>query len=390
MKSLIKFLLLCGMSLNATDITPATNDISAFAIPKDKLSIRGTFNYLDKDIDLFNSISKSATKEYGYIGKLSGGDLSFRYGIHKHISLFYNFQALNLDYFNQDMTNVKNELFVRVNFYDVPNYIFDVFSMDVGLIRNASSDLSIKNPTSFVNLTKKIRPDIDNLNSLNGNLLYEGKAISNQIDLVNGKSLSPKLSISDLSDNSFFIRFLWGNRFSSSYFNFYTGLKYSDVSTKISYSPKSSANPSYVSLASKFGADDDLGRNEKDIFAGLNFVFETQNYIFDFNYEYDRLFGRGNLTLGDHNHNSIFDINIATKINRDFLVYIGGRAMTNQFNSVIPYMYNNYTQDTFGKRYGYVKLGFIYNFDLIGFDFNELLYFDDNENRAPTSSSYLF
>jgi hypothetical protein len=390
MKSFIKFLLLCGISLSASDVTPATSEISAFAIPKNKLSIRGTFNYLDKDIDLFNSISKSESRDYGYIGKLNGADLSFRYGIHKHISLFYNFQALNLDYFNQDITNIKNELFVRVNFYDVPNYIFDAFSMDIGLIRDASSDLHIKDPSSFVKLTKKIRPNIDNLNALNGNLLYEGKTISNQRDITTGKALNPTLFISDLSDNSFFIRFLWGNRFATSYFNFYTGLKYSDVSTKISYSPKSSENPSYKSLASKFGADDDLGRSEKDIFAGLNVVFETQNYIFDLNYEYDRLFGRGDLTLGDHNHNSIFDINIATKINRDFLIYIGGRAMTNQFNSVIPYMYNDYTQDTFGKRYGYVKLGFVYNFDLIGFDFNELLYFNDNKNEASSSSSYLF
>jgi len=389
MKSLIKFLLLCGMSLNATDITPATNDISAFAIPKDKLSIRGTFNYLDKDIDLFNSISKSTTKEYGYIGKLNGGDLSFRYGIHRHISLFYNFQALNFDYFNQDLTNVKNEMFVRVNFYDVPNYIFDVFSMDVGLIRNASSDLSVSDPSDFVTLTKKIRPNLNNLNSLNGNLLYEGKTISNQIDTKSGQTLSPKLTLSDLNDNSIFIRFLWGNRFASSYFNFYTGLKYSDVSTKIAYSPKTSANPSYQQLASQFGTDNDLSRNEKSIFAGLNFVFETQNYIFDFNYEYDRLFGRGDLDLGDYNHNSIFDINIATKIDKDFLIYVGGKAMLNQFNSVIPYLYNKYTQDTFGDRYGYVRLGFVYNFDLVSFDFNEIFGLDESSNSS-SSSSYLF
>ena len=391
MKILTKFLLLISVvTLSATEITPATNDISAFPIPKDKLSIKGSFNYLDKDIDLFNSISKSANKDYGYIGKLSGGDLSFRYGIHRHISIFYNFQALNIDYFNQDLTNIKNELFARVNFYDVPNYIFDVFSIDVGVIRNASSNLNINDASSFVKLTKKIRPNLENLNDLNGNLLYKGKTISNQIDQKTGQSLSPKLAISDLSDNSFFIRFLWGNRFTNSLFNFYTGLKYSDVSTKIAYSPKSSQNPSYKELSSAFGKDDDLGRSEKDIFAGINFIFETQNYIFDLNYEYDRLFGRGNITLGDHNHNNIFDINIAAKINRDLLVYVGGKAMTNQFNSVIPYMYNDYTQDSFGDRYGYVKLGFIYNFDLISIDFNDFLEMDKTQKDASSLSSYLF
>ncbi|MNN81568.1 hypothetical protein D3C81_1984060 [compost metagenome] len=37
--------------------------------------------------------------------------------------------------------------------------------------------------------------------------------------------------------------------------------------------------------------------------------------------------------------------------------------MLHQFNGVIPYLYNKYTKNKYDKKYGYAKVGFVYNFD---------------------------
>ena len=346
----------------AGDITPSTNHKTAFALPKNMVTVDGSINYLDKDIDLFNSIKKDAKHDYGYIGKLTGSDLTIGYGIHKHISVFYNFKASKMDYFNTKLTNIHNEIFARVNFYDVPNYIFDVFTLDIGLIRDASDDLNIDDAQSFVSFTRKIKPGLGGVSQSNGHILYKGEVLSDQIDPGSGKKIDTKYKISDLSNNSFYLRFLWGNRFSNALLNLYTGIKYSDISTSISLSPKKSANQLYNEFLKSYGNDIDLGRNEKSLFGGINFIFESENFIYDLNYEYNRLFSRGNIGLGSNN-NSIFDINIAYKANRELLIYFGGRAMLKSYNAVIPYLYNQFTQEKFDDRYGYVKLGFIYNFN---------------------------
>ncbi len=378
-------LLLCVASF-AYDVTPSVNNISAFAIPKDEVSIKASFNYVDRDIDIFRSIEKSDHHDYGYIGKMSGGEFSVRYGFSRHISFLYNFQLSNMDYFNSNLTNYTNELVARVNFYDVPNYVFDVFTIDLGLVRDSGDDVAIKDAFSIAQLAKKINHYIP-LSTSHNHLLYKGEVLTNQTDPKSGVTLKPKLNISDLSDNSFYIRFLLGNRFSGALLNLYSGLKYSDITTKIRLSPSSSENPTYKAFIGDL-KDQDLSRNEKAIFGGINFIFESQNFVYDLNYEYDRLFSRGDLRLGS-NHNSIFDINIAYKADKDLLFYFGGRAMLNGYNAVIPYFYNKYSQDNF-DRYGYIKLGVVYNFNVVGFDSKDLFYFDENSKKSDSLSEFLF
>jgi len=364
MKFLARILLFvfCSTSLNASEISPSTSLISSFPIPKDYFSIDGSIEYLDKNIDIFHSIKKSNNNEYGYIGKKLGTNLHIGYGLQKHISIFYNFSTNKMDYFDTTLTNYHNEILARINFYDVPHYIFDTFTLDIALLRDSASDIDIKNPQSFVSMTSKINPQVNGLSLKDNKLLYNGNVLSNK--------LNPKYRLKDLNSNSILFRLIWGNIFSSELLNIYTGFKYSDIGTNISYSPKKSLDSNYIDLANTI-KDIDLSRSEKSIMAGLNFTIESESFIYRLNYEYDRIFSRGDKANGNHNHNNIFDINIAYKANRELLLYVGGKVMLNSYNNVIPYLYNKFTDDNFGKKYGYVKLGFVYNFKT---DSSNLLY----------------
>jgi hypothetical protein len=370
MKTIFLLSILLSSLLFAKDVTPTTQSISAFVVPKDMMSIYASYNTLTKDIDLYHVKDQSNKNDYGYVGGLSGVDLSLRYGMYDHTSIFYNLSSQRLDYIGGDLTNIKNEIFARVNFYDVPHYIFDAFSVDIGFIRNASSDISIKNPSSIKNMFNTIRPSLNGITINDDKLYYNETLLSNQIDSKSGLRLNPTLRLTDLSDNSLFIRFVLGNRFSNALLNLYTGFKYSDIDTKISLHPKNSTNPSYANISSDFGNDDDLSRDEKTIMAGINVTLESENFIIEANYEHSEAFSRG--LSGDNNHNNIFDINIANKTTDNLLIFLGAKAMLNQFNTIIPYLYNKYTDDSFHNKYSHLKLGFVYNFNMADFIYKNL------------------
>ncbi len=279
--------------LFAKDIASTTDNIRAFVLPKDAITVHGNFTQANSGLDVLNLNEKPASSDiYSAIGNSAGLDLGIAYGLHKHISLYYDFEALNINYAGEKLKNRKNELFARINFYDNPRNSFDDFSMDIGYIHNSS------------------------------------------------KELNPQLS--DLSDNAYYFRLLLGSRFNASLLNLYTGFKYTSIDT---------------TLFKK-----DISRNEKALTLGISHTMEFSKYVIDSKYEYIRLFDRDG-GLSENKSNQIFNINLARIINENLLVFIGTTLMTNQYNGIIPYLYNTQTQSAFDKKYNYLKLGFVYNFN---------------------------
>jgi len=297
MKHTAKKLLLLSTLVNVgyADIAATTQDVRAFVLPKDTMSIKGSYNRVNDSIDFLNLHEEpNPSTPYSALGDSAGIDFSLAYGAHRHVSLYYNFEALNLHYAGSKLENRKQELYTRVNFYESPHYIFDAFSMDLGYIHNSADDFNAE--------------------------------------------------LTDLSDNAYYLRLLLGNQFGTSLLNFYTGFKYASINTDLN--------------------GRDLSRNEKSLMLGLSHTIEFSHYILDTKYEYTRLFDRHDIT-GDDNSNHVFDIHLARAFSDNLLLYVGLKIMLNQFNGVIPYLYNEQTQSSFDKKYNYINAGFVYNFDFL-------------------------
>jgi len=280
-------------SLSHADISATTQDIRAFVLPEDTLSVQASYNRANDAIDFLNLNDEADSGDvYSGLDDSAGLDFSLAYGAHQFVSLYYNFEALNIHYAGSSVENRKNELFARVNFYDTPHYAFDDLSLDLGYIRNSADDFN---------------------------------------------------NLSDLSDNSYYMRLLFGSKFTSSLLNFYGGFKYSSITTTLNAT--------------------NLDRNERALMAGISYTQEMSNYILDANYEYMRMFGRES-GLGDNKSNHVINLNLSRPFSEDFLIFIGTKIMLNQFNGLIPYLYNTQTQSAFDKTYSLMKIGFVYNFDL--------------------------
>ncbi len=287
-------LTLSSSTLLSRDITSTTQDIRAFVLPKGALTVRGALHTINETVDVLNINTSPATnKPYSALGNTHGGDLSLAYGIDHHFSLYYNYSRMNISYANSTLKNGHHEIYTRINFYDNPQNVFDDFSLDVGYVRDASKDFNTE--------------------------------------------------LQDLDNNSYYLRFLWGNRFNSALLNFYTALRYNKIHTTV--------------------AGNSADSTEKALSLGVTNTIEFSHFLLDSSYEYLRMFDRpGNLDAYKSNHT--LKSNLGYILNKNALIYVGVTFMSSQFNGHIPYLYNQKTQNSFDNAYTYLSCGFVYNFSL--------------------------
>lgn len=348
--------------LVASGVSLTTTSIRSSLMSENRLGVRFSYNRINDTIDIFDIKQKElgSTAKFGSIGDSSGMDLSLAYGVNEFTSIFYNFKYLRLHYIDNILKNKKNEIFAKVGIYSNPMSFFENFSADIGFVRNAAGNLDIKSSTQLNSMISKVNP-IEGL-SIDGSVMsYKNNKLSVRDDITN-EPIYPFVRIGDMSDNSFYIRLLTGFSYETNIFDIYGGIKYTSINTTVSIQPKKNASKLQEILKNAGYKDVTLDRNEKSAFFGFNYTVEFNSFIFDANYEYLTIWGRDKeIKKTDNNH--IINSALSYIVNNEFLIYIGGKLMINQFNGVIPYLYNKYTKNKYDKKYGYAKVGFVYNFD---------------------------
>ena len=161
------------------------------------------------------------------------------------------------------------------------------------------------------------------------------------IDVGYTKDSADTTLYSNLNSNSYYSRILIAKKISSNaLLDLYLGYKKIDIKGNLSLTS--------------------LDRDEDNINMGFVYTLQSSEYIYEFNYEYNRLFRESSVSHIDYNH--IIDASISKVVNSNLLLYVGWRVMSQQFNTDIPYLYNSSTKDEFDKKYGFAKVGIVYSF----------------------------
>ena len=341
----------------AENLNYAALNKHAFVLPKGKLEVKSAYLMVNDTIDVLNIKEQELgnLSKFGSIGDMDGLDLELRYGLTQKDSVFVNYQQWNVDYAGSTLKNSKIDLLNRYNLIDKKHGLFNALSFDIGFIKDSSNPLNIQNDSFLNSLIQKIRP--------NTNISFnDGSIVSGDTTLTlydeNWNKKYPYLSIANLESTSYYARILLGKKISTkSIIDFYIGYKVTDIKTKIEFYPKD--NSFINGLISEFDVPN-LNRKEKSL--NLGFVYTTQinSYLLEFNYEYNKIYRDNDVSYEDNNH--IIDASISKVINKNFLVYVGGKLMLQQFNTDIPYLYNKYTKTQFDKKYGFAKFGMVYSF----------------------------
>ncbi|OQX73729.1 MAG: hypothetical protein B6D59_04785 [Campylobacteraceae bacterium 4484_4] len=335
------------------DIAMTTNDIRAYPLNETRGYIHATYDRVNDTLDLFNVRASQLgnAQNYGAIGDAVGYALSLGYGLRPYLSLHYNFEQLHINYIEEKLKNRQHELYLKLNLYYNPTAFIESYAVDFGFVRNSAADLAIRRESTLNSMLRKIRPD-GNFR-LENDVFYYGENLS-----LSFGDTPPYLLIENMADYGYFIRLIGGTRIKRSILNMYAGIRTTSIDSDIVLRPYNSIVQAAID---EFG-DLNLGRHEKSLFGGFSWTIEWQKFLFDLGYEYIRLFDRGE-GLGENNDNHIIKAAIGYPVNDRMLLYIGGKLMLHQFNGVIPYLYNKYTQSKYDKKYGYARFGVVYNFD---------------------------
>jgi hypothetical protein len=305
MFKIISSLLLLLSFANATDVSQTSQDIRSYPFVENKMGIRASYSMVNSGLDIFGIRAGDVgeASDHGSFGNLNRLDVSLGYGYNEYVSIVGDIEYQDLEYAGESLKNTKEEIFVKLNIYHNPSAMIDTFSTDIGFIHNGANDLTIQN--SSLGISK----------------------------------------MDDMSDSSFYMRFLAGTKIMTSVLDFYLGLKFTDINTKLN-------TISY-------------DRSEVVVTGGFQYTAEIGSFLLNSGWEYIRLVNRDVENIQNSNH--IFNLSLSKILGDNILTYIGLKYFIHQYNGVIPYLYNDKTKKEFGGKYGYATIGFVYNFD---FDFN--------------------
>ena len=330
----------------------------SYPLPNGEFQIKSAYLKVNDTIDIFNMKEQelgSSKSSLGSMGDMTGYDFEVRYGITQNDSIFINYQKWSIAYGESMLENNKLDLFNRFNIYEDDSSFFSSFSIDIGYEGNRASPIDIKDDVFLNSMIKKIKP--------NTSMVFkDGSIISDDTTLslynIDGNKIYPYISIADLQSDSYYARLLLGKEITQNLFlDFYIGYKLVDIKTEIQFFPNDVTIIN--NLMSNFEIPN-MDRKESVMSLGFSSSLNIYSFIAEINYEYNKIFRDADVSNIDINHK--IDASISRKIDDNFLVYLGGTLMLNQFNTDLPYLYTQYTKTQFDKKYGYVQIGLVYQF----------------------------
>ena len=321
----------------------------AFTMKKG-ISFKASYLRVNDDLDFLNmreselgSLSKYGTS----IGDMSGYELEARVGIFDKDSLFLNFQEWNIDYGGSKLSNQKIEFFNRFNIVSNPYSVINSLSFDLGFIYNSADRVNISNIELMNSMINKISPNTDFSIGENGTILKNGTKTT--IYDTNQNVVVPSVAIDSLSSTSYYLKLLIGKQIlKKTILNLYSTFSYIDIQSEIDIPQELLDN---ISIAN-------LNRDEYVLDIGFSIISEFRYLLFEMNYEYSKLFRDNNLNYRNYNHT--LEITLSKPITKNFLMFLSGKMMFQQLNRDVPYLYNQYTESQFDKKYGFAKFGLIY------------------------------
>ena len=343
---------------SANSNTNKSKDINSSLTQKQTITFQLSYNRINDAIDIFN-IKKTqiGSSNYGSMGDSIGVDLKLDYKI-DDVKLTLMYDGLNIHYIDNMLKNRKLELLFSIDFPPYYKFFFDNNSIDFGFITNYANDLDIKSDSTLNSMLKKIKPN-GSFYTSDGALFYDNKTVI-LLDRY-GNKIYPFIKISNMSDSSVYTRYTLNKEFNNNKIDIHSGVKLTKIKTTISLEPKDNNLLQDAIESLKIPS---LYRSEIALFGGIKHSFKYKTILFENSYEYIRVFQRED-DVSYNNKNHFLNTKISKKLTDNFTVFLKAKAMLNQFNSIIPYLYNRYTKTKYDKKYGYATIGFILNFDII-------------------------
>jgi len=327
---------------------------ASMVIPKGRLETDLFYGRVDDTIDMFNIKEQelsSVSPEFraNSLGNYEHLKLNFNYGFTYQSMLSTGIVSRSIDYGDGSLDVYSYHFSIRKSFNSL-------LSVDFGLKGDIAKDRTFSDVNEINYYLHKFRPDIS-IEVTPAYIWFVKETSKYKIKYGVPKEQNPNFKLKDLKDSVKFIRFTLGKAFDFVYPNVFFEFGKTNINTKIDTNLKNLVPEAYRNKIPKFPID--LSRNENYWKTGFSIFLRTPfKTLTSLEYEYIRIIRNKNLNYLNYNH--VLKAKVDYFLKRNIILSIGGEYLHRQFNGVIPFMYNKYSQTTFDHKYGWAEVGIIF------------------------------
>ena len=279
---------------------------SALTVPKGRFEIN--FDYLTADTSEDDSQTGA--------GDLKGFRLLSNYGLFHHTTIMSAFTHQTLTFGLDELTIFSAELSFKRN----------LISRQRGWIPKLSVNAGIRT-----------------------NMALDGEKL--RIDVNPGNNEATPAAIHDLKDTTAYVRFTAGKIWGRFFPHLFLEYGHSKINTKADF----------IATEDSFGFSSDLERNEDHLKSGISLLIKfPYTSLLQLEYDYLKLFRDQKLDAIDDNHILKADIN--TYLTPSIILNLGGQYNFHHLNGQIPFLYQEFNQESFDRKYNYLKFGLTFLF----------------------------
>jgi len=337
-------------------LTYAADDFPAsMVLPKGQLELDLRYAVFNDAVDVFGFREKEKDK-LAVSSNFSFGDyralsLGVHYGLTHHLMLSFGYDYRTLGYQGVDLNLSGLKFSARYS-------LNGCFAVDIGVKYDQIKDTSVTNVEYINYYLHKFKSNL-NLEVDSQYVWYVLTYPDMVVRYGLPKTAEPELRMEDLQDYTGYIRFTLGKAWEKFYPNIFFELGYTHIDTKMDTNLKDMIPDGYMSYLPDFPLD--MSREEKYISAGFSLFFQTPyDTITHIEYTYMYLFRDADINYAPKNQ--IIRADIAYLLTQNIILHVGGTYLHSQFNGVVPFLYNKYTQTTFDHPYGWAEVGVSYLF----------------------------
>jgi hypothetical protein len=324
--------------------------------PKGQLEISADYLVMDSAVDIFDfreeeSKSVDPSLRTPSLGDLNGGRLLVNYGLFSSTTLHGEYVYRDVDLSFSDFQVHSLEFSLRQGILGHPSGRGPRVTLDAGARLDFGEDIDFDSIDRINSIVRRIDPELS-VSDIGSHLVFSHGDEQLFVSKAGRDPLG--IAVEDMRDHTLFIRLTAGAPFGPLFPNLFAEVGRSEIDTRVTGNVDQ-----YVPEGFGAAVDDlplRLDRNENywkvggDLLVALPFDLQA-----NLAYYYQRMDRDASLDFVDYNH--VVQGNLTWFLNDRVAVDLGGTYYRRQFNGVIPFLYNEFTQTGFDHDYGVVHLG---------------------------------
>ena len=330
---------------------------TALNLPKHHFELQIHRIRFDDGIDFFNmKESELSPEEAKDNGDLEGFNFSVAYGLFDWNTIRWSRRESNLQYDGKNLYMIQEEIATRQLIFKSDNYRFLTLVFDAGIRYNGGHYLLFYDLNEINKLLKRFASSKYSIQVDEAYLwfLYTEKdyQVSVRVDR-DGKPV-PRFSLSDMLDRTEYFRLTCGGNNATIALSIFMETGSTSIQTKVDTTLKYYVPASLSDLIPEMPID--LAREERYAKIGGNIEFKfTKNWRGFLEYQDIKLFRDEGLDVVDYNR--VIQADIDYFLHQNLALSLGAVYYERQFNGIIPFLYNRYSQNKFKHRYGVAHAG---------------------------------